>query len=526
MEKEGNIMIKLLAVFALLLSFANSSCSKERPLPDSPDGFERYATDLSMHSDILGQTINYSIYLPADYTKSADKRYGVVYLLHGYGDNHQAWNDKWLHITTLIESKEQAGEISPMIYVMPQGFNSYYVNRYDGSFDYMDMFTEELVPYIDRVYRTRADRSSRAVVGYSMGGFGAMILPSKHPELFSVSVPLSMSFRTDEQYMSEPQSGWNEQWGSIFGGYGMSGEARLTDYYKEHCPFYFFNEESAASFSNVHYYLDCGDDEEQLLIGNDRLHRQMRDLGIAHEYRVRNGAHTSDYWHNAMREGLEFIETCFNGGTYPDSQQVETDASYDGTELSATVGGVDVVAFPSAGYGEQKENSVIYFVHDGMSSDDLRRVMNLWNVASITKPFIVVCMEASRVAGDFATVASAIDAEYGVAAGADRHFGAGRGTGAGVLYGYAAGDEANLSALFMFDGDMDVESVAPCAGTYYYIDTTDEGANYVAAGELYEKCKAMGVSYDYRVRNGKSDIASSMGGFLASKSNLTELIKN
>lgn len=519
-------MIKLLALVTLLFSSGNTSCSKERPLPAPPDTFERYTTDLSMQSDILGQPIMYSIYLPADYTTATDKRYGVVYLLHGYGDNHKAWNDQWLHITTLIDSKEAAGEISPMIYIMPQGFNSYYVNRYDGSFDYMDMFVEELVPYIDRTYRTKAERTSRAVVGYSMGGFGAMILPSKHSELFSVSMPLSMSFRTDEQYMSESQSGWNGQWGAIFGGYGMSGEARLTDYYKEHCPFYFFNEQSAASFSDLNYYLDCGDDEEQLLIANDRLHRQMRDLGIAHEYRVRNGAHTSDYWHNAMREGFDYIETVFNGGTWPDSQTVDTDASYDGKEIKATVAGAETVAFPSAGYGAGKSNSVVYFVHDGMSSDDLHRVMNMWNVAVITKPFVVVCVDASQVKGGFDTLAAAIDAEYAIAAGADRHFGAGRGAGAGLLYDYAAGAEAKLGALYMFDGNMNVGGVEPCAGTYYYIDTTDEGENYVPAGELYEKCKAEGVPYDYRVRNGLSGIESSMGGFLAAKSNLTDRIKN
>ena len=519
-------MIKLLALVTLLFSSGNTSCSKERPLPAPPDTFERYTTDLSMQSDILGQPIMYSIYLPADYTTATDKRYGVVYLLHGYGDNHKAWNDQWLHITTLIDSKEAAGEISPMIYIMPQGFNSYYVNRHDGSFDYMDMFVEELVPYIDRTYRTRAERTSRAVVGYSMGGFGAMILPSKHSELFSVSMPLSMSFRTDEQYMSESQSGWNGQWGAIFGGYGMSGEARLTDYYKEHCPFYFFNEQSAASFSDLNYYLDCGDDEEQLLIANDRLHRQMRDLGIAHEYRVRNGVHTSDYWHNAMREGFDYIETVFNGGTWPDSQTVDTDASYDGKEIKATVAGAETVAFPSAGYGAGKSNSVVYFVHDGMSSDDLHRVMNMWNVAVITKPFVVVCVDASQVKGGFDTLAAAIDAEYAIAAGADRHFGAGRGAGAGQLYDYAAGAVAKLGALYMFDGNMNVGGVEPCAGTYYYIDTTDEGENYVPAGELYEKCKAEGVPYDYRVRNGLSGIESSMGGFLAAKSNLTDRIKN
>ena len=69
-------------------------------------------------------------------------------------------------------------------------------------------------------------------------------------------------------------------------------------------------------------------------------------------------------------------------------------------------------------------------------------------------------------------------------------------------------------------------AAAPCAGTYYYIDTTDEGEHFVASGELYERCKADGVPYDYRVRNGLTGAESSMGGFLAAKSNLMDRIKN
>ena len=76
----------------------------------------------------------------------------------------------------------------------------------------MDMFVQELVPHVDKSFRTIADRAHRALTGYSMGGFGAMILAEKHPELFSCSAPLSMSFRTDAQYMTESGSGWDGQW--------------------------------------------------------------------------------------------------------------------------------------------------------------------------------------------------------------------------------------------------------------------------------------------------------------------------
>ena len=213
------------------------------------------------------------------FRSSPGKRYPVVYMLHGFGDNRKSWNSQYLRVETKVKELEKEG-LEPMIYIFPDGYNSYYCNTYDSAFKYMDMFVDEFVPYIDKTYRTIADREHRVAIGYSMGGFGAMVLPLKNPDVFGLSVPLSMSFRTDEQYTTEgPQSGWDKQWGSIFGGLGTTGEARLTDYYKSHCPFYQFVQENKLKLSTLKLFLHCGDDEEQLLIANDDLHIQLRENG-------------------------------------------------------------------------------------------------------------------------------------------------------------------------------------------------------------------------------------------------------
>ena len=302
---KNNFTFIAVLCFTSLFS-CNCNNNKEKVDVD----FVRYKTDLQIESEILGMPVKFSVFLPADYAKNSDKRYPVVYLLHGLGDDHKSWNDEWLNIAARIENWENTQGLEPMIYVIPQGFRSYYVNRYDGKFNYMDMFIQEFVPKIDVMYRTIANREHRAVAGYSMGGFGAMILASKHPEIFSVSVPLSMSFRTDEQYMTESASGWDNQWGAVFGGKGLTGAARLTDYYKQHCPYYMFTGQTVQRYSGVKYFYDCGDDEEQLLVANDKLHVQLRDAGFAHEYRVRNGGHTSSYWASAMQEVLPYISSC------------------------------------------------------------------------------------------------------------------------------------------------------------------------------------------------------------------------
>ncbi len=228
---------KMLFFLTLTLLLSSCSCSQNKPdLPEAdPAAFQRYSKDNVLSSKILGVSVKYSVYFPASYNTDKDKRYPVVYMLHGIGDDNNSWNGNYLHANDRIDSWTEKG-LGEMIYVFPQGYSSYYCNRYDGTFSFMDMFVQELIPLIDKSFRTVADREHRAITGYSMGGFGAIALAEKHPEMFIACAPLSMSVRTDWQYKEESQDGWNNQWGKIFGGYGQAGDGRITEYYKQHCP--------------------------------------------------------------------------------------------------------------------------------------------------------------------------------------------------------------------------------------------------------------------------------------------------
>ena len=316
---------KLLLLLALLLfSYGLSSCSSDDNSPsegeqtETPELFtKRYNPDQSFYSKILGQEIKYSVLLPQEYLSESTGKYGVVFLLHGWGGNQSSWGPSGLNIQSIADAQTSNGSIRPLIYIMPEGFNSYFCNRYDGKFNYMDMFINELVPLIDKRFRTTASKTERAVAGFSMGGFGALSIASQHPETFSVSIGLSPSLNTDEQYISLSQDGWNLQWGNNFGGSGQTGTGRLTSYYKSQCPLHFFKDKPSSTFQTVRYYIDCGDDEERLYAGNGELHSLLRDKNIKHEYRVRNGAHTDSYWRESMKEALPFIERSFKGENYP-----------------------------------------------------------------------------------------------------------------------------------------------------------------------------------------------------------------
>jgi len=275
---------------------------------------KRIMESLSMTSVILGQEVNYSVVLPLDYY-SSNKTYPVVYLLHGLGDNESSWLE-YGRIAQIGDAAVAAKEIVPMIFVMPQGFRNYYVNDYAGTFLYEDMFVKELVPFIDKAYRTIPDNLHRATMGYSMGGFGALILPVRHMDVFSVSVPLSISVRTDAQYMIEDASEWNDQWGRLFGGVGTIGVERITEYYKQYSPFHLFKHSNAEDFTKLKLFIDNGDDEHTLCRSNEELHILLRDLHIQHEYRVRNGGHEFSYWREALPNALHFISDCFEGKVY------------------------------------------------------------------------------------------------------------------------------------------------------------------------------------------------------------------
>lgn len=130
-----------------------------------------------------GTAVKFSIILPGDYT-GGDRRFPVLYLLHGYGGHYSDWCEK-THIVDYAKPYEE-------IIVMPEGENGWYVNNYTNpKMQWENYIIEDLIPYVDAHYRTVASRDGRAIAGLSMGGYGAMFLGLKHHEMFSAVASLS-----------------------------------------------------------------------------------------------------------------------------------------------------------------------------------------------------------------------------------------------------------------------------------------------------------------------------------------------
>lgn len=267
-----------------------------------------------MNSRILNQEVKYSVILPENYYREKNA-YPVVYMLHGLGDDETAWLE-FGRISQYYDAGINAGAVTPMIFILPQGYRTYYVNDFQGTFMYQDMFIKELVPFIDSAYRTIPDSRHRGLTGYSMGGFGALLLHLQHPDIFGSTVPLSISIRTDGQYMTEYAPEWNEQWGRLFGAVGIEGPARITEYYKENNPFYIIPKIPASKYNEFRIYIDNGDKEQTLCRSNEELHILMQNTGFPHEFRVRRGGHSFEYWCSALPNALHFLSDAFEGKPY------------------------------------------------------------------------------------------------------------------------------------------------------------------------------------------------------------------
>lgn len=499
-------MKKLLIIFFFLfVSFHLFSNGNESKTYES----------LEMYSNILGQKIKYSICLPLGYDETKEE-YPVVYLLHGLGDNETAWVE-YGRISQIADKALETGEIVPMIFVIPQGFRTYYVNFYDDSFNYQDMFIQELIPYIESNYRVKKDKQYRATLGYSMGGFGALILPLMNPDVFSACVPLSISVRTDEQYMIEDPKEWNEQWGRIFGGVGTIGEARITEYYKKNSPFHIIANADPKAFSNLNIYIDNGDDEQTLAFSNEELHILLRDKNIPHEFRVRNGGHEFRFWREALTNGLRFLSDVFENKPYRgDLNTSKSNISNNIQSLNTIeIDGKSFEHFTPKGYESSSRLYPVLYILSDLERSEKEHIITYINelIETTEIPALEVLFIPSDEKNLSSTLIPTMEKNYKARKGF--RFRAIIGIGEGGENAFInAMDPEQFTSCAVFDAFGDFELVkdtflktAPKSleRTWFFINNPDKGPNYSFNGKIHMLFREKGFYHEYRVSEGDGD---------------------
>ena len=172
----------------------------------------------SLKGNLLGDPAEQyvTIYLPPGYDASPSKRYPTVYLLHPGGGSNKTWtnNDPArinIPIQPALDALMSGGKIREMIVVGPNGKNAYIGSFYTNSpvtGNWEDYIYRDVVAYVDSNFRTLARPSSRGIAGHSMGGFGAISIAMKHPDVFGALYALSPCCMGMEGDFNEANPAW------------------------------------------------------------------------------------------------------------------------------------------------------------------------------------------------------------------------------------------------------------------------------------------------------------------------------
>ena len=143
----------------------------------------------SLESKCLGTTVPYSIFLPPSFAKDPSRTYPVIYFLHGLNNDQTSWTvDRYGNLERRVEEMILDGRVPEFIMIHPRGDNSFYCNYADGSKRYEDFITQELISFVETDYRAKKGRENRAIGGTSMGGYGALKIAMKFPDLYAATV--------------------------------------------------------------------------------------------------------------------------------------------------------------------------------------------------------------------------------------------------------------------------------------------------------------------------------------------------
>jgi len=151
-----------------------------------------------LHSASMDLDVGYNVFLPPGYAESKSK-YPVIYFLHGAGGTETS---DAAGFSGLVRKEIDAKTIPPVICVFPNGGMSGYRDAPERKIMGETLIVKELIPLIDKKYRTIDTREGRVVCGFSMGGGGAIRLALKHPELFSAAASWAGALGSRGTYVS------------------------------------------------------------------------------------------------------------------------------------------------------------------------------------------------------------------------------------------------------------------------------------------------------------------------------------
>lgn len=267
----------------------------------------------SLASPSLKKDLKFAVQLPPSYQSDAKRRYPVLYFLHGMNGNEREFEKRG--VAAAISKLREEGKIGEFIIVAPAGENSFYLNAKNGP-QYEDAIIKDLIPHIEKTYRVIGTPATRSIQGLSMGGWGAMYLAFKHPEMFS-SVTAHSAALVPE--MPRPTGGDRRSTflaqivGRIFG------DPPDEEYFRSVNPVFVVEQNLAAiKKSGIKIYFDCGEQDRMgFQEPNKAFDEKLTKLGLAHEFHIYPGGHGWEYMISVADHSYTFLWAGFKKDAKP-----------------------------------------------------------------------------------------------------------------------------------------------------------------------------------------------------------------
>jgi putative tributyrin esterase len=267
--------LEIWLVASLLASIACNK--KEEVKPDQPRLTPKVSLrDVTFRSAALNRDMTYRVILPA--TIPDGEKLPAVYLLHGGGGNFRDWSN----YTDVAHYAERG-----LVLIMPEGNDSYYMNSFERPQDrYEDYVVNDLITDVEGKFPVSPGRPNRAIVGVSMGGFGAVKLALSHPEMFAFAGGISPAIDVPSRPFSIKRPLQWRHHSSIFGPWGS--QAR-----RNNDPFVLAR--GADPARTPYFFLTCGD-QEGLLPANRSFAGLLAQRRFRYEFHTVPGGHNWDQW--------------------------------------------------------------------------------------------------------------------------------------------------------------------------------------------------------------------------------------
>jgi enterochelin esterase-like enzyme len=346
-------MVTILAVAAMLAQAPAAAPAEPKP-PSRANAVEHITIHgKSLEGNLEGDSPDrdVTVYLPPSYARDKARRYPVVYLLHGYGGRDDTFNGRLATLPDNADRLAAAGTAKEMIVVMPNAYTLHKGSMYSSSVttgDWETYVAVDLVAFVDGHYRTLATRASRGLGGHSMGGYGALRIGMKHPDVFSSlylmsSCCLNASLTFDpgriapSEAIKTREAAEEAARGRGFGPSTLLAEAAAWSPNPKNPPLYFdlpvkngvpqpdviAKWAANAPLAMVGQYIgnlkmfnaigmEVGT-KDNLMATNKQLEEMLTSFGVPHTYETYDGDHTNKVLERIEKNALPFFSTHLKG---------------------------------------------------------------------------------------------------------------------------------------------------------------------------------------------------------------------